>query len=129
MRALTILPLCLTAGLLAACQVTNDAANNQSTVTVSGDAAKEGVASAVDATSNGIDKAANKINEVSNDSSEVRSGIGNLTASAKKLGQSVDHAADSLGDAADHAGDRVGDAAQNTHVEVQTSKTTRTEKK
>ena len=117
MRALTILPLIL----LGACQVSNDPANNTSTVTVSGDAAKNGAASALDSASNAVDRASNKIDQVSNESSDIRSGLGNLAAGAEKLGKSVDHAADNLGNAVDG----------HHRVEVTTDKTTttKTEKK
>ncbi|MCA1652908.1 MAG: hypothetical protein ABR588_12050 [Sphingomicrobium sp.] len=105
---------------LGACQVTNDPANNQSTVTVSGDAAKNGAASALDTASKAVDSASNKINQVSNNTSEVHSGLSNLAASAGKFGQSVDHAADSLGNAVDGK----------HRVEVTTDKTTtKSEKK
>lgn len=87
--------------LLGACQVTENPQNNTSTVTLSGDAAKNGTASALDGAATAVDKASNKINEVSNNAGEVHNGLSNLAASANKLGQSVDHAADSLGNAVD----------------------------
>jgi hypothetical protein len=98
MRAIIILP---AVALLGACQVTENPNNNTSTVTISGDAAKNGTASALDGASNAIDSASNKINDVSNNTSNVRTGLSNLAASAGKLGASVDHAADSLGNAVD----------------------------
>ena len=98
MRAIIILP---AVALLGACQVTENPNNNSSTVTISGDAAKNGTASALDGASNALDRASNKINDVSNNASEVHSGLSNLAASAGKLGASVDHAADSLGNAVD----------------------------
>jgi methyl-accepting chemotaxis protein len=89
------------AALLGACEVTENPNNNSSTVTLSGEAAKNGTASALDTASSAVDRAANKVNEVSNNASSVRTGLSNLSASASKLGQSVDHAADSLGNAVD----------------------------
>ena len=115
MRALLPL-LLLPAMALGACEVTKDPQNNSSTVTLSGDAAKNGTASALDGASKAVDSAANKINDVSNNAGEVRTGLSNLTASANKLGQSVDHAADSLGNAVDGK----------HRVEVATDKTTTT---
>ena len=112
MRALAVLPF----ALLAACSVTEDKANNQSTVTISGDAAKNGTASALNGISNTVDRAAGKIDAVSNNAGEIHGGLANLTASADKLGKSVEHAADSLGDAVDGK----------KHVEVTTEKTTTT---
>ena len=112
-RTLTIAALPFLA--LGACEVTKDPANNSSTITLSGDAAKNGTASALDGAANAVDKASAKINDVSNNAGQVRTGLSNLSASANKLGKSVDHAADSLGNAID-----------NKHVEVTTSKTTTT---
>ena len=98
MRAIIILP---AVALLGACQVTENPNNNTSTVTISGDAAKNGTASALDGASNALDRASSKINDVSNNAIDVHTGLSNLAASAGKLGQSVDHAADSLGNAVD----------------------------
>ena len=100
MRSFT-LSLAVPLALLSACEVKQDAANDTSTITMSGDAAKNGTASALDGLSNTVDRAANKVNEVSNDASGLRTGLSNLSASADKFGQSVDNAASSLGDAVD----------------------------
>lgn len=113
MRALMILPL----AVLGACQVTNDPQNNSSSVTLSGDAAKNGAASAFDTASEAVDSAANKVNQVSNDSGEVKSGLSNLAASAGKFGKSIDHAADNVGNAVD-----------GQHVDVRTDKSTNSTK-
>ncbi len=100
MRSLT-LSLGIPLALLSACEVKKDAANDSSTITLSGDAAKNGTASALDGLSNTMDRAANKVDEVSNSASGVRTGLSNLSDSADKFGKSVGHAADSLGDAVD----------------------------
>ena len=119
MRALTIL--LPTAALLGACQVTENPGNNSSTVTLSGEAAKNGTASALDSATKAINGAANKVDAVSNDASNVRSGLSNLTASAERLGKSVGGAADRAVDAAD--GKRVGGKSDRTSTATTTNTT------
>ena len=120
MRAIATLAL-LPVLALGACEVTSNPQNNSSTVTLSGDAAKNGTASALEGASQAIGGAANKINEVSNNASDVHTGLSNLTASASRLGQSVDHAADSLGNAVDGK-HRVAETTDKTTTTTTTEK-------
>ena len=117
MRSLT-LSLGVPLALLSACEVKKDAANDTSTITLSGDAARNGTASALDGLSNTVDRAADKVDEVGNSAGGLHTGLSNLSASAGKFGKSVDNAADRLGDAVDGG----------KKVEV-TTNTTTTEKK
>ena len=123
MRLPALLPLIavLPLATLAACQVTEDKANGSTEVSVSGDAAVNGVAAGMNDAGAALNGAAATVNDLNNRSGEVQNGVAQLSAGAKALGQAVDHTADHIGQAAKH-----GAKGQTVVVEKTTTTTTNT---
>ena len=102
MRALAALPLL---ALLGACQVTKDENENSATVELSGDAAVNGTAAALNGISDAVDATANGVEDLGNQTGAVQNGVRDVAASANRLGGAVENSADKIGDAADRGAD------------------------